>query len=192
MNELLQENRHELDSEAILAEVASGSEKALRSLYDAFGALVFSIASQVLGDRQEAEEATQDVFTKIWRLARSYDKRKSSVKSWIVMLTRSASIDKLRKRSRRPDADTRRTLDVFDYQSQEPESMRSEATGSATLALKESLEMLRPEYRASIELAYFKGYSQKEIAAALKMPEGTVKSHLRRGLVKLREVFDSK
>ncbi len=192
MGESVKEQPPQLEWETTLSQVALGSEPALRRLYQEFSALVFSVALKVLGDKREAEEITQDVFAKIWRLASSYDKRKASVKSWIVMMTRSASIDKLRKRARRPDSDSRNTYDVFDYQLQDVYEQKSPAQERAVSILQEKLESLRPEYRACLELAYFKGYSQKEIASAMKVPEGTAKTYLRRGLLRLRQLFNSK
>ncbi len=191
MGQILEDKDPKLEWEATLSQVANGSEPALRRLYAEFSPLVYTIALRVLNDRREAEEITQDVFTKVWRLASRYDKRKASVKSWIVMMARSASIDKLRKRSRRPDTDNRHTYDVFDYPLQDVYDQKSPAFTKAAALVREKLESLRPEYRTCLELAYFKGYSQKEIAAAMNLPEGTAKTYVRRGLQKLRQLFNS-
>lgn len=170
--------------ERCLAGVAQGSNAALKQLYQRYSGLVFGIALKSLSDRVEAEEVVQDVFVKVWRLAARYKAERSSVKGWICLMARSASIDRLRRRASRPRLVGVEDLSFFGT-TEEPRSSNADRHEKLAAALGE----LRDEHRSSLELAFFKGYTQREIAEALGLPEGTVKSFLRRGMIKLRRAF---
>ena len=167
---------------------ASGSQAALRELYTQFGSLVYSIAFKVLEDSQEAEEATQDVFVKAWKTIGAFDERRCSVRGWLCVMTRSACLDRLRKRKVRPDQ-IKSKVTAFEPNRDAGAASPVRRLDDRSERLRELLDGLRPEYRQSIELSYFRGYTNREIAEIMGMPEGTVKSFLRRGLIQLREVF---
>lgn len=183
---------HSFDEVALLAEVASGSQFALRRLYSLYGSLVYSVANRFLGDEQEAEEVTQDVFVKVWRLAESFDESRCSPKGWISMIARSASLDYLRKRNRRPDRMFKNLVEMGFGEALQSQGEKMKDAEDRESRLFEGLAGLREEYRRSVELAYFKGYTQKEIGKVMKVPEGTAKTYVRRGLMKLRELFEVK
>ena len=176
------------EDQILVEELLLHSQAALQKLYDRFGPLVYGITLKFLEDAREAEETTQDVFVKVWRTIAKFDSRRSSLKGWICVVTRSACLDRLRKRHTRPDHIHSNTLEF--------ESMKNLGDESNIKildtrdSLRESLKQLKSEYRDSLELFYFKGYTQKEIAEILELPVGSVKSYLRRGLVKLRNVFE--
>ena len=190
MDDTLEVEKSKERAEAALSQVAAGSEAGLRFLYERFGGLVYSLAFKILEDSQEAEEVVQDVFAKAWRLAGGYDSRRSAVKGWLCMIARSACLDRLRHRKRRLDRPINNSVALSHIMDLADPKAGIGTEGDEELAV--SLESLRPEYRCSIELAFFKGYSHREIAAAMDIPEGTAKTFLRRGLLKLREVFKSK
>ncbi|MCH6257126.1 sigma-70 family RNA polymerase sigma factor [Puniceicoccaceae bacterium K14] len=182
-----------IDEVAIVDEIVGGSQSALRRLYMFYGGLVYSIAYKIVDDTQEAEEVSQDVFVKIWRLADTFDPKKCSLKGWISLIARSSSLDRLRKRNRRPDRVLKKMVNVGIAEIQTLNTNeKSERNREAESVLFEGLATLREEYRQCLELAYFKGYTQKEIGRTLKIPEGTAKTYLRRGLMKLRELFEAK
>lgn len=176
-------------SSRLAVEAAEGSEAAMREIYDRYSGLVHGLALRMLGDEHEAEEVTQDTFLKAWRGIASFDSGRSSLRGWLCIIARSKSLDRLRRRRVRPDQDKARVV------CSPAESDFSDERASARLcperheALQRSLALLRVEYRSSLELAYFDGYTQREIAEILGIPEGTVKSFLRRGLQQLREIF---
>lgn len=185
--------RQEVDDEAeeralSLAErAASGSHGALRALYDDYSPLVYSIAVKILEDSHEAEEATQDVFVKAWKTIGSFDRRRCTVRGWLCVMARSNCLDRLRKRRIRPDQ-VKSKVSLFEtWHGAEPSAAHGGDERSEQLS--RLMAGLRPEYRETIELSYFNGYTVKEIAEIKELPEGTVKSFLRRGLMKLREVF---
>lgn len=172
---------------ALVERAAAGSQSALQELYAEFGALVYSIAYKALEDRHEAEEATQDVFVKAWKTIKTFDPERCSVKGWLCIMARSACIDRLRKRRIRPDQIKSKVAEFeAGHSAVSAPVFRVDDQGER---LRDLLETLRPEYRESIELSYFRGYTNREIAEIMDLPEGTVKSFLRRGLIKLREVF---
>lgn len=185
--------RREVDDEAeeravkLVERAASGSHAALRALYDQYAPLVFSIAMKILEDKHDAEEATQDVFVKAWKTIGSFDQRRCTVRGWLCVMTRSRCLDRLRKRRVRPDQIKSKVSLFESWHGSEPAVPHQGDDREEQLS--RMLSGLRPEYRETIELSYFNGYTVREIAEIKNLPEGTVKSFLRRGLMKLREVF---
>jgi RNA polymerase sigma-70 factor, ECF subfamily len=169
-----------------LEQAGAGNQAALVDLYHATSDLVHGLALRILGDTFDAEEVALDVYTHVWRNLRTFDPERGTVMSWLVMLTRSRSLDRLRSRNRRrereqPIADGFHPLAQADLPDQIAAS-REEAT-----RLRAALAALSPVQRQALELAYFGGLSQTEIATRLKQPVGTVKTRIRQGLLKLRQ-----
>ncbi len=171
------------DDGALVAQVAAGDPQALRSLYDRCSQRAFSVAIGVLTNRGEAEDVVQETFLQVWRQARRFDARRGGAMAWIVTIARSRAIDRLRARS----AADRATASVR----QEPPAQHvpspSEAAEHAELRrhVADALAELPTEQRRALELAYFRGLSQAEIATELGDPLGTVKTRVRLGLGKL-------
>ena len=165
-------------------------QEALSSLFDRFRGVVFSLALRIVRDRAEAEEILTDVFLQAWRQAGGFDRSRGSVGAWLITLSRSRAIDRLRARGRRDTA-----LDVLTRAGREGGEAPHAGggpEGAADLVLKRrrigaALEALSPEQRRAVELAYYEGLSHSEIAAALGEPLGTVKTRIRQGLLRLRE-----
>ena len=176
-------------SEELIEALKERSEQALKEAYDLFSPLVYGMALKILRNAQEAEEVTQDVFVKVWRGIEDFDSSRSALRGWICVMARSSSLDKLRRRSVRHDQcyGKRVSSDLLRDLGQADEIGEYESRD----AIDSSMSKIRPEYRRSLELAYFKGYTQREIAEIMGVSEGTVKSFLRRGLARLREVFRS-
>ncbi len=176
------------EDEELLQRIAEGDEDALLRLYDKYGRLVYSLAYRVLQDHQLAEEVTQDVFTRVWQSARTFDPRKSRFTTWLTSITRNRAIDVLRRRRVRGltgagEAELNTAITRADERFSPEHHIQ-------TLAVREALRQLPPAQREVLELAYFGGMTQREIAEHLHIPLGTVKTRMRLGLLKLRDLLD--
>ena len=175
----------ELDDLTLMQRVAQGHESAIRTLYDRFGTLVFRNACQVLGSVAEAEDATQEVFVKVWSTADRYDPSRAKLVTWVLLLSRRMFIDRLRRRLVRPQP---RALDesIHDtgVEQQEPSELLE---GSE--AVRRRMADLPELQREVIERVYLQGFTLREVAEQKGMPVGTIKSALSRGLARLRERF---
>ena len=176
---LLELDRGDAD---LLSQVARGDRSALRRLYDRCGPLAMALALRILGSRGEAEDVVQEAFVQAWQKAALYDLRRGSATAWVLAIVRSRALDRLRAR-----ASSHRAQDALSAEAQaevvlpiEPAQQRQER--ELVLA---AVAALPEDQRAAIELAYFEGLSQAEIAARTKLPLGTVKTRCRLALQKL-------
>ena len=167
----------------MLQRIASGDSAAVRECIEQYGALIWSIARRLSRTPADAEDATQEIFLDIWRSAARFDASQGSAKVFIAMIARRRLIDRLRKTRAEPPMDPMETLDTVEWADSSTSSETSMEAEQATRALAE----LRPEQRQVLELGLLHGLSQSEIAARLQMPLGSVKSFMRRGLIKVRE-----
>ncbi len=167
----------------MLQRIASGDSAAVRECIEQYGALIWSIARRLSRTPSDAEDATQEIFLDIWRSASRFDASQGSAKVFIAMIARRRLIDRLRKSSAEPPMDPMETLDTLEWTDSSTSSEISMEAEQATRALAE----LRPEQRQVLELGLLHGLSQSEIAIRLQMPLGSVKSFMRRGLIKVRE-----
>ena len=164
--------------------MAAGSQVALADLYDRYSGLAYGIALRVLGDPGRAEDVVQEAFLNVWNRAPSFDPTRGSLRTWLLTAVRNRSIDYLRGRG--------------GHERQEVELQPAVATSglrgdpwhevSLSLerdAVREALASLPPEQRQAVELAYFGGYTQSEIAGITRVPVGTVKGRIRLALEKL-------
>lgn len=169
--------------------VARRDQAAFDSLYDRYAGLVYAVALKVLGSRPDAEEVVLDVFAQAWRTADRYDDRRSHVDAWLLMMTRSRSLDRLRQRQRevRGDqaAEAQATLAPSATPGPEEDTLVAERRQAVAVALGE----LPESQRLALELAYYKGLSQTEIAASTGQALGTVKTRMRLGMSKLRDAL---
>ncbi len=170
----------------LISKLADGDESVLSTLYDLTNRLVFGLALRILSDVAEAEEVTLDVFLQVWDKAVVYDPERSTPSAWLLMLTRSRAIDRLRSSVKRnimedlPESDVSSSID-------DPEEMTLFV--EQRQIVRKALSKLTPQQRESIELAYFYGFTQSEISKRLGQPLGTVKSAIRLGMIKLRELL---
>jgi RNA polymerase sigma-70 factor (ECF subfamily) len=179
-----------LDDAALIRLLAYNRSEALDELYNRYSRLVFSVALNAIGDAATAEEITQDVFTRAWEKAKTYDVEISKVSTWLISITRNRSIDELRRGRIRPERYSVSWADVQDDPVDEgasPEE-RSELSWRQA-AVRAAISSLPVEQQEALALAYFKGYSHSEIAKALSEPLGTVKTRIRLAMQKLREIL---
>lgn len=177
----------------LVAAMAAGDRSALARLYDLMAGPIYSLASRLLGDATEAQDVVQDIFLQVWRTAGSYDASRGTVFSWIATLTRNRAIDRLRMRRRRSELLAGAAPEL------QPTATAGEADSAASLWVREKATAVRaaltdipPDQQQAIELAYFGGLTQQEIAARLNEPLGTIKARIRRGLLRLKDRLNSR
>ncbi len=172
------------ETESILHRVAEGDQDAIKECMDRFGGLVWSLARRLAGNAAEAEDAVQEIFIDVWRSAGRFDPSIASETTFIAMIARRRLIDRGRRRARRPEvAAIPETIE-----SDGPAFDPAEVEEAAKAALS-AMERLRPEQRKVLELSIQFGRSHEQIAGTTGLPLGTVKTHARRGLIRLREIL---
>jgi RNA polymerase sigma-70 factor (ECF subfamily) len=170
---------------SILHQVAAGDAGAMRECMDRFGGLVWSLARRVTQSTSEADDAVQEIFIDLWRSAARFDPQIASETTFVAMIARRRLIDRGRRKQRRPDAVA---LPDAAQPAAAREPDRSEHAEEAARAAA-ALERLRPEQQRILQLAIYHGRSHEEIARSTGLPLGTVKTHARRGLIRLREML---
>jgi RNA polymerase sigma-70 factor (ECF subfamily) len=171
---------HRIEDEVLLRRIASGDERALTGLYDRYAGLVYGTGMRYLGDRETAEELVQDVFTSVWKNAAGFDPTRASFATWVYRITRNRATDLIRRRKARV-----RTVDgepLFEPGETDPSGELSQNFDVAA-----ALSRLTPVHREVLVLAYFYGFSQREISDRTATPLGTVKSRTTAALRALRE-----
>jgi RNA polymerase sigma-70 factor (ECF subfamily) len=171
----------------LIQQVAKQDRDAFSQLYDRFSTLVFTLAMRMLKARSDAEDLLQEVFVQVWRQAQNYSAERGSPEAWIINIARSRAIDKIRS-IRRMQKSFVHTDDPARAES--PGTVESSAAESETrLTMNSALANLPDPQRKVLELAYFDGLTQNEIADRLAEPLGTVKTRMRSGIQKLREIL---
>lgn len=170
---------------SVLIRVAQGEQRALRDCIDQFGSLVWSIARRLSRTRADAEDAVQEIFTDIWRSAKRFDPAQGSEKVFVATIARRRLIDRLRRVSQQG---TTESTDAIESLAWADSGMHAETCAEAQTAARAVMQ-LRHEQRQVLELSLLQGLSHSEIADALKMPLGTVKTMMRRGLMQVRELM---
>jgi RNA polymerase sigma-70 factor (ECF subfamily) len=181
----------ESSDDTLMDGVRRGDGHAIAALYDRYSSLVFSLGLRMLGDRESTEELVQEVFLRAWRQAATYQPALGRLSSWLLGIARNLAVDELRRRGVRPQ----RTAGDPEEQlaqvaSTNTESPEEEVVSSAQRAeIQHALATLPPPQRRVMELAYYSGLTQAEIAEQLGDPLGTVKTRMRLATQKLREIL---
>jgi RNA polymerase sigma-70 factor, ECF subfamily len=170
---------------ALIGRIARKEPAALMELYQATGKLLFGLAWRILGDRTAAEEVVLDVYTKVWKQSASFDDRRHTPLSWIVALTRTRALDRLHftRHTRKSEAGENSSAEKPDNAQELP------ASSPQKEQIRTALATLPSEQWSVIELAYYSGLSQNEIAAKLQQPVGAVKTRARLGMIKLSQLL---
>lgn len=178
-----------LSDEALLALVARGDESALGELYDRVGRVAYGLALRVLRDERLAEDAVQEAFLGVWRSAASYRAERGRATTWILTQVHRRAVDLVRR-------EQRRRTESLDDRAADIERMRSPATDDEALLrfererVRAAVCTLPDAQREAIELAYYGGYTQSELAERLGVPLGTIKSRMFAGLSRLSELLE--
>lgn len=170
----------------LIARIEGRDADALALLYDRHSARLYGLAQRILGDTGEAEEVLQEVFLYVWKAAATFDASRGPVLAWLLVATRSRSIDRLRSRRPAGSAGGRSLEEVPEAASRE--DVEADAAGREWEAqCRAAIAGLPEDQRRALELAYFEGLTHQEIAERTATPLGTVKTRIRLGLMKLRE-----
>jgi len=170
----------------LVRRIAQGEQAALGSLYDESSAMIYGLAMKMLADPQDAEEVVADVYAQVWRAAATFEVGRGSVSTWLVMLTRSRAIDRIRSRAER----TRREQHMdehFEATDQAAAPDEAAEMNQQRRMVQSALTQLPSDQRRLIQLAFFRGLSHAELAEETGVPLGTVKTRIRLGMKKLRE-----
>ncbi len=169
----------------LLRRAGRGDQSAFAELYDALSPLVYGVVLKVVRDPSQAEEVAQEVFVELWRLAARFDGTKGSAKTWAATLAHRRAIDRVRSEQAsrvRQDRDANQTVRP------ERDAVASEVEASfEQVRVRRALTQLSELQREAVELAYFGGHTYREVAVLLNVAEGTVKSRIRDGMIRLRD-----
>lgn len=175
---------------ALISQIAAGSSDAFQVFYDQYAALVFTFALRLLKVRSDAEDLLQEVFLQVWHQAGSYSQDRGSPEAWLTTITRTRGIDKLRSIRRRGESFVA---------GESPSGVKYEgkvesgaSVSEARITVNSTLARIPEAQRRVLELAYFDGMTQSEIAAQLAEPLGTIKTRMRAGMRSLRELLGDK
>lgn len=177
----------------LAAAMAEGDKQALGRLYDLLGRPLYSLALRITGDAAEAQDVVQDVFLQLWHKAADYQSSRGSYFAWAATLTRNRALDRVRMHKRRGEIIRESAVEL-----QPATAEHQQDSGDALWirekagAVRRALADLPAEQRTAIELAFFTGLTQQQIAERLGDPLGTVKARIRRGLLRLRENLSSR
>ncbi|MCW2964938.1 MAG: polymerase subunit sigma-24 [Actinomycetia bacterium] len=172
--------------EELLAAIVRGDERALADLYDRFGRVAYGLALRVLRDPALAQDAVQDAFLSAWRTAASFDARRGSTQTWLLTLVHRRAVDVVRREARRHTEPLDDPPLASLESTEEVASVREQRR-----AVQSALVQLPPDQREALELSYYGGLTQSELAERLGIPLGTVKSRVFAGLAKLRDLLEA-
>jgi len=177
----------------LLARAATGDQQAFAELYDRSSSLLFTLALRILGDRDEAAEVLQEVYLEVWRKVVRYNPARGSPTAWLVTMTRSRALDRLRSRAARGYGmtDSIQNTPLTDLPDGNPGPLQASADLELRALVEKALVELPEAQREALELAYYQGLSHTEIAARLNEPLGTVKTRIQLGMSKLRAALRS-
>lgn len=179
--------RSNADDVALVRRIVDADETALGALYDQWSRSLYSLVLHLLQDADEAEDVVEETFWQAWRKASTYEPAKGAVSTWLLTIGRRKALDRLRARRRRHEEVTNTERVFDDIPSREPDPSESVEDRELRERVRVALNELPSEQREALELGYFKGMSQSEIAEATGQPLGTVKTRMRLAMQKLRE-----
>ncbi len=178
----------ERDLSILISKIAKGCESALKKLYDNTISQIYGLAYRILNNQADADEVALDVFKQIWNKAPDYEPGRGTPSAWVITLTRSRAIDRIRSDTKRRTTNEPLIAESDSIDDTPLPDETREVVEKREL-IDKALSELTPQQRRSIELAYFKGLSQSEISKQMNEPLGTVKSWMRTGMIKLREIL---
>lgn len=175
------------DPEPLLPRIARGDSKAVQSFVDHYGALVWSLVRKSIRDHSQAEDAVQEIFISLWKNAARFDADRGSESLFVTTVARRRLIDRFRSQARHADVES---IDGLEVPDPDRALERVETSDEADLAIR-ALEQLKPGQKRLLEMWFVGGMTHTEIATSTGMPLGTVKSQIRRGILRVRELLQS-
>ena len=182
----MQAEPSQISDHDLVRAVARGDETALAAIYDRYRLILFGLILRILHDRQEAEDVLQETFLQVWRRATDFDEARGRAFTWLVTIARSRALDRLRALGARSRLAAEAAQAPADHVGNAAEDALESEQGTI---VRQALAELPDEQRRALFLAYFEGLTQSEIAARLDQPLGTIKTRMRSGLIKLRELL---
>jgi RNA polymerase sigma-70 factor (ECF subfamily) len=176
--------------ENLVSAIAAGSSAALEQLYDQTSGLVNALAMRVVGNREDAEEIVLDVYTRVWKNAARFDSTRGNAVAWLILMTRSQAIDRLRQRASR----LRRAESMDDHAEIASAELSPEQKAlwhGERRVIKAALDSLPAEQRQALNLAFYEGLTHAELAERLQLPLGTVKTRIQLGLKRMRKFLSA-
>lgn len=174
------------DPQELIPLIAKGDRQAFSEFYDRLSSLAYTFALRILRSKADAEDLVQEVFLQAWNQASSYDSHRGKPEAWIITMTKSRAIDKLRSHRRKDQ----RVPVLEDAARRKTEEAENAMDGTSwKLTLQGAISDLSEIQREALEMAYFEGKTHTEISEELGLPAGTVKTRIRDGLLKLRQQF---
>lgn len=173
----------------LISLVTQGDQDALGMLYERYSRAIYSFSLRIVGDAQVAEEILQEVFVRAWQQGGSFQSARGTLITWLLSITHNLSIDEVRRRKRRPQkAESEEPEAILATLADDGSNVEEEVwLSSLRVSIQDALKQLPAAQREAIELAYFQGLTQREIAETLGEPLGTIKTRMRLGMLKLRE-----
>ena len=176
-----------VSDEALLAEIARGDQRAFAELYDRLAGLVYGMVRRVLRDPSQSEEVTQEVLVEVWRTASRFDTQRGRARTWVLTMAHRRAVDRVRSeqagRDRRDRVGAQDATRAFDEVAEQVETRFEHEQ------IRDALVTLTDLQREAVELAYFQGYTYRQVAELLGAPLGTIKTRMRDGLIRLRDAL---
>ncbi len=181
------------NDERLLQRIKNGDFDAVEELYNQYSRLAFALALRILNDPGAAEDAVQEVFLRVWKQPNSYDPARGRFPTWLMSVVHNQCIDQLRKRRHQGlSLDQEESQERLNYLAEKAPALEEEVWSKMKRdTIRKALEWLPDEQRKLIELAFFGGYTHNEIAIHTGQPLGTVKSRIRQGLLKLKNILNN-
>jgi RNA polymerase sigma-70 factor (ECF subfamily) len=170
----------------LIAGVVKRDRKSFDLFYERYAQIIFNLCVRILRDEAEAQDVLQEIFLQIWREAERFDASRASVKTWLFTIARSRSLDRYRSRK---TVTKRLEEQTEDKLQQIPDKVDLQGASVTQQYVLSALNRLSSEQRLVLELSYYEGLTQEEIAEKLQEPLGTIKSRIRAALIKLRSLF---
>jgi len=177
-----------VSTEALIAALKRRDQSALQVLYDQYSGALYGVIVRIVQSTEIAEDVLQEVFIKIWNNVSSYDSSRGRLFTWMLNIARNASLDKIKSREYK---DIKRNRSI-DFVVDEVDGQLSEPEKSDYIGLRDLLDELKPDQRDILNLIYFQGYTQSEVAQELQIPLGTVKTRLRIAINYFRKIITTK
>lgn len=190
LDSVVENDKNLADAADLIRRIGTGDRQAFGEFYAQFSGLVYATALRVLADPADAEDVVQEVLFMLWEKSPMYDPSRGKPLTWVITMTRNKSIDRLRSltRRRRLHDEVQQEFDG-DGTAAQPEPFEDLDHSEKGHVLRSAVFKLNQKQREVIEMAYFNGLTQQEIASRLSEPLGTVKARLRRGMLKLRQII---
>lgn len=177
----------------LMKRIKSRDAKALAELYDGYNRLLFGMILSIVKSRTEAEDILQEVFINIWQKADMFNENRGNVFSWIVTLTRNRAIDRIRSKGYKNQQKTSASIDnpAIKLKGDHYDPLETTIFSDRAKLVKKALQEIPEKQSKVLKIAYYKGLTQSEISEHLKIPLGTVKTRMRQGMLKLKDILEA-